>query len=789
MRLSVMDTRCPSCDTPLGLFPPREALRHVNACLDADEIAAHAKSDTDENRDGSVVIDAAPVCGICQRNLSELSHSARLAHGNRCADAAVVAQRVRQLRRSRGRRKRHNAADAPKAELCPAVARLLQLVGLQRYSQRFIEHEIDLDVLQNLGVDDWPILRLPENAQRRIQDALVDAHLLRKLATSALDRNQSMISEKENIPKIDDEYLLSSAPAAITMNTAKERDNEAGEFSDLEEISAVPHTQPLGSSILGKQMCPPRRLLPTQEDNDNSIIADTPSLLRTGDNINVWAPRNLELVCSGAHPHSGQNQRRGYTQLEELIKEAEEVAVDANIISDGERLMETPRPSSVKACIQVAHENWQNLHTKYSANVVIDLDVASNTTDGEPSVHGGDSARRDGAVGNVACNKNPIKIFHDESCNLAPISLSQPLPVEQGLINDTFPTSNMAQLVTENATEMDPLTNTCAGLPALESDIHWESTRAIKIVDVTRHCSSRSSANSSPARISKDHKKAYVSVDQAATESRCPVSNLLNIELWYETHCEKERIRHKSKMRRLRREYEGARRHVESRNSNCLNSDNRTDDEQLASTVETEDAVCFARAVEPVTTIDDDCDLFRGKQRNLTESADSAEDEELVRTRIGKLSSRGKDDDDSQKRAVSEDESESDVLDLTQDCFDEEDETHGGTNENVTNNHVTGKGTKTKGGKHSKKSASRTKVSDEIVLDVIRKNHELHDKMLLMEPVRFEDVSKTLTDAGVRIGVSRLTDFLDRQGISYKSVYKDLTRGRKDYLRHLNSQN
>lgn len=117
-----------------------------------------------------------PICAICERNLSSLTPTARAEHANRCADATLPLGRepTREPRRNPRPRREPPSAD-------PAVRRLLRLLGLDRYAPVFAKEEVDLAALRLLQDHDFAGLRVPDAARRRIAAALQSVEVLARI--------------------------------------------------------------------------------------------------------------------------------------------------------------------------------------------------------------------------------------------------------------------------------------------------------------------------------------------------------------------------------------------------------------------------------------------------------------------------------------------------------------------------------------------------------------------------------------------------------------------------------
>lgn len=249
---------------PLALFTPREAEAHVNACLDSqqaptsrshpvsdsrprsrpssrsarDDTNSATASDRPHDHDVSTSI---PLCGVCGRDLSRLTETARAEHANRCADSVLplpprrargtgqqqqeeqpASSRLSRRNNSNSRRRRDQGGgtatattaardcnttnsngepeeEEPKGD--PRVEHLLSMLGLQRYVKRFVVEEIDLVALRLLNDDDLAALSIPEAARRRIADAMHSVPILAQLQlqqTSTRTAPTTTRSDKRN---------------------------------------------------------------------------------------------------------------------------------------------------------------------------------------------------------------------------------------------------------------------------------------------------------------------------------------------------------------------------------------------------------------------------------------------------------------------------------------------------------------------------------------------------------------------------------------------------------------
>lgn len=278
---------CPSCNTPLGLFTPREAESHVNACLDAQEVP----SDGGEK----------PSCAVCGRDLGPLTAAARIEHANRCADTLLPlppTDRPPSRRRRRAAGGNSNSGirsggngsggggngqqqalrpvqnegeettgEQTEQKCDPRVEHLLKMLGLERYAPRFAREEIDLVALRLLTDDDLAALSIPDAARRRIADAMHSVPILAQLqrvkrhmrdiqASQRIDKNKLQpLQERrrrsslgKNRTALDDGTAFGGAETRREGGD-KEAEGEGG--NSLEEEGGPVATQKFAESRIG----------------------------------------------------------------------------------------------------------------------------------------------------------------------------------------------------------------------------------------------------------------------------------------------------------------------------------------------------------------------------------------------------------------------------------------------------------------------------------------------------------------------------------------------------------
>lgn len=281
---------CPCCEAPLALFSPRDALAHVNACLDRQQSNDETASTPCTDKPAET-----PQCGICNRDLGRLTEAARIEHANRCADSVLPLPPQRTVARRRRAAPNSNSTSIPTTSATatissrnsapsrdepssdPRVDHLLTMLGLQRYTKKFATEEIDLVALRLLSDDDLAALSIPEAARRRIAEAMHSVSVLAQL--------QSTAKEKTGVP-------APKAHASAKTNEAdKDQDPNTAYGGEEEEDSYIPPTQRFPESRVAARLKPskPSVLLdadigideelymPTVRKSDKSIPNDSGS--------------------------------------------------------------------------------------------------------------------------------------------------------------------------------------------------------------------------------------------------------------------------------------------------------------------------------------------------------------------------------------------------------------------------------------------------------------------------------------------------------------------------------
>lgn len=304
---------CPACDVPLALFTPREALAHVNQCLDAQQGLA--------SRDGNVNANAGdvPSCAICSRDLSTLTEAARNDHVNRCVDSNLplppqaprrpprrARQRPASVDPANGNQITHRQMDptgnrSAKAEEGDSrVNHLLEMLGLSRFAARFAREEIDLVALRLLSEDDLATMSIPESGRRRIADAMHSVEILAELQRKFKNEPPT----RSDTPNIPAEY---SEPSV-----GHGRNAEDGNNDEIFDAPPVP-TQHFARSRLQQRIGesfskPPLNDVPDEEDyNPTMYVQD--SLKSPVRNL-VSGHSEHPLNSNSATPHCAKHREK-----------------------------------------------------------------------------------------------------------------------------------------------------------------------------------------------------------------------------------------------------------------------------------------------------------------------------------------------------------------------------------------------------------------------------------------------------------------------------------------------
>ena len=201
--------KCPSCSMSLRLFVPRDALRHINDCLDNVTKA---------------VREEVPLCAVCNRDLTSLTTAARQEHVNRCLDQTT----------QEPPRQPVLVPTRPQLPVDPALKDFLAALGLSRYAERFAKEEIDLDALRLLTDEELVALKLPDVAKRHIADALTNVDLLRTIAGDKLTQVETTTGTPKATQKLPPSRMKGTKQLAV------DDESDDDEFAGLYEAAHSP---------------------------------------------------------------------------------------------------------------------------------------------------------------------------------------------------------------------------------------------------------------------------------------------------------------------------------------------------------------------------------------------------------------------------------------------------------------------------------------------------------------------------------------------------------------------
>lgn len=781
----------------------REA--HLNECLDAQ--AAEPATSLGEH---------AVLCSVCNQNLGPLTATARDVHVNRCLDKTLhVVATTRERVTSRARTGSLRLTDSLRTpsergraaakrcgpEICVKMKKLLEMVGLERYEKRFVAQEVDIVALQLLEDGDWAELGLPDGARRRITDAAREAKLLEiDTTTSGPNMTGGVEDNREDgsgIPKSDDDDdSFDNLPATQRLRSSKlaatmaRREGHllaglAGRFIAEEEIN-----EDLRDDAWEK----PDDLVETDFATVRSSEKETPALSTFGT----------------AQSHAS----RGYTQLESLLNEEgmtqfnEERAVGTCAVRDAADVLE---PEAARERTAVA------LHT---AVVYVDGDTPPATVEKCPAeisdgkANGREVASRLGADASASMPVDIIEISPDPPRR--PFSvLEERVPFSPHPALGTpqrAPDAAMSR-EDEDAGRRSERTETAktSGLKApirsppvgkdtnCDNLIDWQSrvSHVAKVRNSGLLEDNARNANSSPnggSLVCDEGSQAsnesgildLAGSDKSNTSPgrvclpagsspangcriQCPYKTVADVNRWY-TEIRNEEIRHhRAQLMRIESERERACKAAEDFSSQNSSSQNSSPSSVLGKRAGTADRET-SRHVR-------DCE--KEVCHNFDEEADD---------RVLDLTQRGDESDccDDLLGISTDDHSGSDVA---------VDSSRSERSSSAADGCASGptaactQQSKTKKSKRKKNVVARPPAAqDENLIAVLRRNPELYDKILVVEPVALDAVMGAVKQAGYRISVANLAGFLDRQGVNYKVSPKPLSNGQREYMKQLNSQ-
>lgn len=736
--------------------------------------------------------------------------------------------------------------------LCAKMKTLLEMVGLERYEKRFAAQEVDIVALQLLEDGDWAELGLPEGARRRITDAARHAKLMEMRATAITNDAPSEAIENAHVfdianddgdDDVDDDNDV-SAPNAMPA-TQHFRTSNLGSTMARRKGHLL-------AGMAGRLHCDDDDETEEEKEEEEGLKAESDhsdkEALEISTGIQVEATKG-RVVPKTLNSHSGANTdqtkkkvaprlraSRGYTQLESFLDE-----VDAN---EGEgddtaaeglpvEVSEAPAAPCIQGCS--ANKGSGHLAMASAQRGTSSAFVVNSLKDG-----GGGFGR----VGVPATSPAVIDIIEISPEAAAP-ALSPPenrvSPLPQPdleLPSDTLPTDGVVNFSHQPATGFR--SEEYAGVP--QSEV-VERARRVSVVRDARSPGAKSKGqflaldttqregdeavvcSVGGSSLRQDDDEGLWCQDGALSE-HSDDSGVLDLA-GSDNHFVSPSKPHDSAPTHpvLRSTCDG-RSGRDSRDpavldlAGCDRSPVAPDrvvpfgdanvgprsSEQCPYDTEAEVNQWFnERRNDEIRRHRGILERLEAERQRACESAIDYRGEKssspgLLGKRKGAAgsafaSARGTAD-AADDRELSAGESDDSVLDLTQRGGEvsegDENTARDGNVADVTARVGAASAAaapKRKSKKNKKASAPRPPPArDEELVSVIRGNHELHDKILVVEPVALDAVMAAVKQAGFRVSVANLAAFLDRQGVNYKVGAKEQTDGQREYMKQLNSQ-
>lgn len=769
---------CCICSMALTLFPPLQREAHTNQCIDSGGVAL-----------AEAVAAVGPPCPVCDVDLGPLSENSREEHANRCADGTVlnVVREVAGGRRARerdegeggggrrGRRgRRRQEIEGPK--LCPDVETMLVYVGLERYGKKFAEEELDLEAMRLLGDDGWAEFKIPKAAERRIRDAISGAGALGAAEKRMCDGGGG-------------------------------EEEEGGEGT---ETVVYPQTQQFGTSGLGVAMARREghllkgragRFLDDSDDDDDddeepenrgrgdsggaSVDADKESreVAAVGDGRggeggaldSVDTPDDAEVGNrvsreSGEMSSARRAAARGFTQLESLLDdfgddETQKFATgcERNGISIGNAAGSCNYTvgDSAEATPARAVSDSESPGTKSFPIELLDSVAKAHCS--EPS----HSSPTHPEVHTLTATPEVIEISPDAGEDADAIASRQPRAVSPvacvGLRRPSggehYGSDSDVLNLAQEESEDDKCNSNDGGSPAKRLSPLAVAERSLSPLPSPRPSSSSPKGRSVP-----------FSVGQSEEGVTCPYSKVVDVKIWLESRRKREIERHTIALREIDAEYDRAYRAASDSGNSSPSAvvrkalGKRSSDGELCHGNRSDSSDdSFLDLTQHVEGSDEEAEQEGvegdigggGAVAAAVSEAEKSSPKKKRKRGKGKVARKTK-----KTKAFSS--SDTDLL--------------AGAND----------GSPAKPKKPGKPRAPA--ASDNDLAAAIRGSPQLHDQLLAMEPVPVDDVLNVVKQAGFRISLANLVNFLSLQGVSYKVPPKPVTKASRKYLADLNSQ-
>jgi Slx4 endonuclease len=623
---------------------------------------------------------------------------------------------------------------------------------MERYERRFAVQEVDMVALRMLGEDDWAQLGLPNGARRKIGDAAREAALLDVDARGGSGTREAERAVGGGGAAGDSVVLTQQFPSSglgLAMTTGR---------------------RPLLRRVA-------RRIIDTEGEEEEEGEGEGEG---TVDDADEGGHQSGVADCAGAggtcaHAAAAPGQAdlsRGYTQLESLLDEFDGGAARAHTRDDG--AIDAELASLEQGPASVAPEAPAKSPVVYSLDVDSETPTAVRSAPESPGPGGLRTPARTASAREPA-PVEVIEISPDAPSRGPRTPPPPPPPPLSPPISPVFEQPRDADCVASDGGASDdgnvldlthlgpqsPGAAFCSPAPspgaivdpgaAVPSLAHRRDPGDAEAAKVGT--SPAGGAGDAGGALGEDECLEYArrsgqSPPRAAsvpagTGITCPHARVADVEAWYDERRTVEILRHRALLASIEAERERA----------------------ICAAV---GACCALQASPPHVSAPPSSGVL-GK-RHGAEGGDEDEED-------------GGDD----------------LLDLTQnECESEGDDGGGGSaKENESGGDGAERSRPDKG--KSKGAAPKRKRNDAVpsrppiaedkdMLDAIRRDAELYDRLLVLEPVSLDAVRNVVRQAGYRVSVANLTTFLDRQGVSYTAPPKPTGDDARQYLKQLNSQ-
>lgn len=774
---------CCICSMALTLFPPLQREAHTNQCIDSGGVAL-----------AEAAAAVGPPCPVCDADLGPLSENAREEHVNRCADGTIlnVVREVAGRRRERerdegegggGRRGRRRKQEVEGPKLCPDVETMLVYVGLERYGKKFAEEELDLEAMRLLGDDGWAELKIPKAAERRIRDAISGAGALGAANEGTGDgggakgEEGGKITETVVYPQTQ-QFGTSGLGVAMARREGHLLKGRAGRFLDDSDDDADDDEKPEkrgGEASGGASVDAIKEsweVVAVGDGRGGEVGAldsmDTPDDAEVGNQVSRE---------SGEVSRAQSAAARGFTQLESLLddfgdEETQKLAAgsERNRICTGNASdsYNYAAGHSAKLTPARAVSDSRSPGTK-SCRIEL-LDSVAKAHCSEPS----HSSPTHPEVHTLTVTPEVIEISPDAGEDAGAITFRQPramspvacvgLRPPSGGDEHSGSDSDVLNLA-EDESEDDKCYSNHGGSPA---------KRLSPLAVPERPLSPRHSPR--PSSSCSEGRSVPFPVGQSEEGVICPYSKVADVKMWLESRRKREIERHTIALREIVAEYNRAYRAASDSGNMSPSAVVRNALGKRSSTLgnrSSDGELCHG------SRSDSSDDSFLDLTQLLEGSDEEAEQEGAERDIVvGRVVAAAVPEAENSSPKKKRKRGKGNV------AFKTKKTKAFASSDSDLAEAIDGSPAKPKKPKKPRAPAA----SDDDLAAAIRGSPELHDQLLAMEPVPVDNVLNAVKQAGFRISLANLVNFLSLQGVSYKVPPKPVTKASRKYLAELNSQ-